>query len=210
MITRERALEVLKTHVSNPRMIAHCLASELVLEAVALKLGKTPQEAERWSIAGLLHDVDVEITNADLKVHGLEAVHILEAEGLEPELVEAIVLHNEVATGRKRETELQYALAAGETITGLIMATAMVYPDKRLASVKSSSVVKRMKEKAFAASVNRDIIRECEKIGLPLADFAEIAVRAMQAQEEMLMRAASGGEIPVARGCGSAQGFAGA
>lgn len=62
----------------------------------------------------------------------------------------------------------------------MITATAMVYPDKKLASVKAKSVVKRMKEKAFAASVNRDTIMECETIGIPIAEFAEICLWAMQ------------------------------
>ena len=85
-----------------------------------------------------------------------------------------------LAKGLKRETEFEHALAAGETITGLIVATAMVYPDKKLASVKPKSIVKRMKEKAFAASVNRDNIRECEMIGVPLNEFVEISLSAMQ------------------------------
>jgi len=89
-------------------------------------------------------------------------------------------MHNEVVTGgRKRETRFQHALASAETITGLIVATTLVYPDKRLASVKTKSVVKRMKEKAFAASVNRDIIMECEVIGIPLNEFAELSISAM-------------------------------
>ena len=87
--------------------------------------------------------------------------------------------HNEKATGRKRETRLQHALAAGETITGLVVATTLVYPDKKLAGVKPGSVVKRMKEKAFAASVNREIIMECELIGIPLNEFAELSISAM-------------------------------
>lgn len=78
------------------------------------------------------------------------------------------------------------ALAAGETITGLVIATALVYPDKKLSSVKTKSIVKRMKEKAFARSVNRDIIRECEQIGLELREFAEIALGAMQSVSDVL------------------------
>lgn len=63
-----------------------------------------------------------------------------------------------------------------------LTATAMVYPDKKISSVQPKSIVKRMKEKAFAASVSRDIIRECEKIGIPLPEFAELCLRAMQAK----------------------------
>lgn len=71
------------------------------------------------------------------------------------------------------------ALAASETITGLIVATTLVYPDKKLVGVKPKSVVKRMKEKAFASSVNRDNIMECEKIGVPINEFVELSINAM-------------------------------
>jgi predicted hydrolase (HD superfamily) len=91
-----------------------------------------------------------------------------------------------VATGKERSTQFQHALAAGETITGLITATALVYPDKKVASVKTSSVTKRMKQKAFAASVKRENIMECEKIGIPLEEFAEISIRCMSEINEIL------------------------
>ena len=71
-------------------------------------------------------------------------------------------------------------MAAAETITGLIVATTLVYPDRKLTSVKPKSVVKRMKEKAFAASVSRENIIECENIGIPLNEFAELAIDAMK------------------------------
>ena len=159
-------------------MIRHCLASEAVLKALARELG---EDEEKWALAGLLHDIDVEITNADLSIHTKEAAVILKEAGVEQELVDAIRLHNETAhPGEKRNSKLQHALAAGETITGLITATALVYPDKKLSSVKVKSITKRMKEKAFAKSVNRDIILECEILGFDIARFSEIALKAMQ------------------------------
>lgn len=176
MITRENSLKLLNQHVKNANMLKHCLASEAVLRAIALKLN---QNQEEWGIAGLLHDVDVEITNGDPYQHGPYAAGMLDGL-LSAEAVDAIVMHNEVATGTERSTVFQHALAAGETITGLIMATALVYPDKKLASVKTKSITKRMKEKAFAASVKRENILECELIGIPIQDFAEIALVAMQ------------------------------
>lgn len=158
-------------------MIRHCLASEAVLKALAKKLG---QDEHLWALAGLLHDLDVEITDANPKIHGLKTAEILNQEGYDHEMIEAIKMHNEEATGLERNTVFQHALAAGETITGLIFATTYVYPDKKIASVKPKSIVKRMNEKAFAASVKRDHILECEKIGIPLADFAELALNAMR------------------------------
>jgi predicted hydrolase (HD superfamily) len=94
-------------------------------------------------------------------------------------MLDAIVMHNEIATGKERSTQFQHALAAGETITGLITATTLVYPDKKIASVKPKSVTKRMKQKAFAASVKRENIQECEKIGIPLEEFVEISINSM-------------------------------
>ena len=174
---REKALELLKEFVKDEKMRIHCLASEAVLRALARRLG---EDEEKWGLAGLLHDIDVEVTNADPKKHALQAETILDGYNLDPEIIDAITMHNEKATGKERSTLFQHALAAGETITGLVYATALVYPDRKIASVKPRSVVKRMKEKAFAASVSRDHIRECEKIGISLPEFAELAVNAMK------------------------------
>ncbi len=176
-MTRDDAERLLKQYVKNDRMLNHCYASEAVMRSLARRLG---EDEEKWALAGLLHDIDIEVTDADLSRHGLEAQKILAQNGVDPEIVDAVLMHNErAAGGRQRETRFQHALAAGETITGLIIATTLVYPDKRLASVKTKSVVKRMKEKAFAASVNRDIIMECEMIGIPLNEFAELSIAAM-------------------------------
>lgn len=175
-LSREQAIELLQRYIKNDRMIFHSLASEAVMRAMARRLGR---DEEKWGMAGLLHDLDVEVTHADPHVHGKETVRILSEMGIDPEVVEAIGLHNEMSAGAPRVKEFHHALAAGETITGLILATSLVYPDKKISSVKPKSVVKRMKEKAFAASVKRENILECELIGIPLEEFAEMAIQAM-------------------------------
>lgn len=180
LLPREQAVDLLRQNIRNERMIFHCLASEAVMRALARRLGR---DEEQWGQAGLLHDLDVEKTGTDPTVHGLEAARMLAEMGVDPEVVEAIRLHNEMAAREPRTSELHYALAAGETITGLIVATSLVYPDKKIASVKPKSVVKRMKEKAFAASVKRENILECERIGIPLEEFAALALTAMTALE---------------------------
>ncbi|WP_217447681.1 HD domain-containing protein [Maribellus comscasis] len=176
MISRAEAIQLLEENISAENMWKHCLASEAVLRAMAKKLNRNVDE---WGIAGLLHDIDVEITKADPYTHGPYAEKILKGK-ISDEMLDAIVMHNEVATGKERTTEFQHALAAGETITGLVTATTLVYPDKKIAGVKPKSVTKRMKQKAFAASVKRENILECEKIGIPLNEFAELAVNAMK------------------------------
>jgi putative nucleotidyltransferase with HDIG domain len=176
LLPRQQAIDLLHQYVKNERMIFHSLASEAVLRVIAHRLG---QDEDKWGQAGLLHDLDVEITNADPYTHGLETAKMLTEMGVDEDVVDAIRLHNEMATSQPRTTEFHHALAAGETITGLIVATSLVYPDKMISSVKPKSVVKRMKEKAFAASVKRENILECEMIGIPLEEFAEMAINAM-------------------------------
>lgn len=182
-IDREEALTLLQEQVKTPNMLKHCLASEAVMRALAQHLGEDP---EKWGLTGLLHDLDAE-THADLEVHTRETVRILKERGVDEEIVEAIRLHNEAAhPGDQRTTRFQHLLAAGETITGLIIATALVYPDKKLASVKPKSVRKRIKEKLFAAGANRDIIRECETAGIPLDEFCDLSLTAMQGIADQL------------------------
>jgi putative nucleotidyltransferase with HDIG domain len=182
-ISRDEALELLRQHIKNPNLIKHCLASEAVMKALAERLG---EDQEKWSLAGLLHDLDVELTKDDFTSHATEGSRILKEKGVDPQIIRAVHMHNEMASGEKRSEVFHHALAAGETITGLIIATTLVYPDKKLASVKSKSILKRMKEKAFAASVNRETIRECELIGVPLPEFAELSLKAMQGISEDL------------------------
>lgn len=174
---RDAALELLRKYIKNEKLIQHSIASEAVMEALAIHFN---EDIHKWAIAGLLHDIDVEITNADLHLHTLEAEKILKEQQLDSEIIEAIKMHNEAPHQRKRQSRFEHALAAAETITGLISATALVYPDKKIENVKAKSITKRMKEKAFAASVNRETIMECEKIGISLNDFTELALQAMK------------------------------
>jgi len=183
-MTRTTALELLDQHIKNPRMKAHCRASEVVMRSLACHFG---EDEELWGLAGLLHDIDVEITHADAKTHGQVCVPMLREAGFPEEAIEAISLHNEMSAPKPRSTRFHHALAAAETITGLITATALVYPDKKISSVKPKSVVKRMKEVHFAASVKRENILECEKIGLPIDTFATMALQAMSEIESELI-----------------------
>jgi putative nucleotidyltransferase with HDIG domain len=176
-ISREGALALVRGRLKNKNLVNHCLATEAVMQALARRFGADPQ---MWGLAGLLHDLDAE-TRPDLETHTHETAALLEERGVAPEIIEAIRMHNETAQdGRRRHEVFHHALAAGETITGLIAATALVYPDKKLASVQPKSVRKRYKEKQFAAGADRETIAECEKIGIPLDEFCEISLRAMQ------------------------------
>lgn len=172
-IDREKSLELLHHYVKNEKMIFHCLASEAVMRGLAGYLGR---DEEAWAMAGLLHDLDVEVTNADPLKHGTQTEDLLKDYEIDEDILDAIRMHNEISAGKERSTEFQHALAAGETITGLIFATTYVYPEKKLSAVKPKSVVKRMKERMFAATVKRENILECEKIGIPIDKFAELCI----------------------------------
>ncbi|HEY5673638.1 MAG TPA: HDIG domain-containing metalloprotein [Malonomonas sp.] len=176
-ITRDRSLKLLGQHLSNQNLIKHCLASEAVMRKLAQHFG---EDEELWGLTGLLHDLDVELTLENLSRHTHETVRILREEGVSEEIISAIHMHNEAAHNDKRSERFHHALAAGETITGLIIAAALVYPDKKLASVKPKSVRKRYKEKLFAAGANREIIAECELIGIPVPEFCDLCLAAMQ------------------------------
>ena len=139
-ITRAEALELVRGSLSSVHLINHSLAAEAVMRAAARRLGA---DQEQWGLAGLLHDVDSE-SQPDLATHTTETVAILQSKGVDPEIVEAIRLHNLTAwPGDKRTTPLHHALAAGETITGLIVASALVIPEKKLSAVKVKSVQKQ-------------------------------------------------------------------
>ncbi len=183
-MNRQQALELLKRYVKNPKMIAHSIASELIMRKLANHFGESEEE---WGLAGLLHDLDVEFTEGNPKTHGQECIPILREAGVTEEAIDAISMHNEISAPKERNTRFQHALAAGETISGLIFATALIYPDKKISSVKVKSITKRMKDKRFAASVKRENILECEKIGLELNEFVGLALEALSETDEELI-----------------------
>ena len=175
-ISREDALTLLKKHLKNERLISHCIASEVIMRHLAKRLN---EDSDAWGIAGLLHDLDFEMTNEIESKHGAVAAEILEKEGVSSDIIEAIKTHNAEGLGLTRITMFDHALTCAESITGLIVATALVYPDKKIASVKPKSITKRMKTPHFARAVSRERIMECEKIGLQINEFVVLSLEAM-------------------------------
>jgi putative nucleotidyltransferase with HDIG domain len=175
---RGQALAKLKEKVETDWLVKHCIAAGAVMRAAAERLGEDP---DAWEVIGILHDVDFDITKDDANRHTMLAGEWLREWGFDERVVKAVLAHNEMADhGLKRDTALALALSACESVTGLVVATALVMPDKKLASVKPSSVEKRMKEKAFARKVSREEILQCEQLGIPISEFCEIAVAAMR------------------------------
>ena len=144
------------------------------------------EDEEKWGIAGLLHDIDWQETKNDVKNHTVKAVEILKSEGVSDDLINLVKSHTYGSDmcgdcqDKVRSRRIEHALVAAETLTGLIVANALMQPDKKLASVKLKSLKKKFKQKAFAANCNRELIKEIEKTGLSVDDFLDIGLKALQ------------------------------
>lgn len=174
-VDKEILLRLFREKVTSDSLIHHSLATAVVLKAIAKKFSLNENS---YYYLGLVHDIDFDIVD-DMSMHGKIGATWLKDIGVDDYFLHAIMAHNEEGTGVKKESFADFALCCSESITGLISACAKVMPDKKIASVTVKSVVKRMKEKSFAAKVNRDHIMLCEKIGIPLNEFVELALKAM-------------------------------
>ncbi len=174
LISREGAIEILKRHIKNDKLIKHCLAVAAIMEEIAKVKGK---DQEVWYLTGLLHDVDYEECNGNMNRHGLIAEKILKGV-LPQECISAIKSHNK-STGYKDDSDLATALKASDSLSGLIIATALVMPDKKLSSIKLKSVKKKFKQKDFARGVDRENILLCENLDFSLDDFIGMGLKAL-------------------------------
>lgn len=174
MINRDEALTLLAEQGASESLMRHALASEAVLAALARHL---QENEELWARTGLLHDLDFPKTESEPERHGIFGAELLEGK-LPAESLTAIRAHNGEMNGHVPEAKLDYGLRCGETVTGLIAAAALLRPTG-YEGMEVKSIKKKMKDKAFAASVNRANIRECEQIGLTLDDFLALAIAAM-------------------------------
>jgi putative nucleotidyltransferase with HDIG domain len=175
-MNREEAIKLVRERIANPALVGHSLAVAAVMRALARRLG---EDAGRWELAGLLHDIDYEETGGDPLRHGLTAGEMLSGMGVDAETVHAVMAHNQ-ANGTVRETLMDRALYAADPVTGLITACALVRPDRKLAGVEGSSVRKKFKDKAFARGVNREQIDACAALRLDRSEFIELSLAAMK------------------------------
>jgi putative nucleotidyltransferase with HDIG domain len=180
-ITREQAWELLKKYNSDKTDLNHYLESEAVMRELAKKLG---EDEEYWGMLGLIHDIDWGITKDNVQTHLTKAPEILKGAGFDDEFIDVIVSHGygfDIAglKDKKRSGKLQHALAASETITGLIHAYALMR-DSRVSDMEAKGLKKKFKDKTFAAKIDRDIIKECEQLGLTLEEFFEVAINGIK------------------------------
>ncbi|MFN8254685.1 MAG: HD domain-containing protein [Bacteroidales bacterium] len=178
-MTRTEAQQLLDKYLKTPYLKLHTLESEAIMRKLALYFGK---DEVLWGNTGLLHDLDMDVINGDYSLHGIKTVEILKNEGYDiPEMFAAILSHAEGvnALNAKRSSDFDFILSAAENITGMIAAYVAVRPDKKIAGTQPSSIVKRLKARAFAASVNREFIYDIEKTGLKLDKFLQLSIDAM-------------------------------
>lgn len=174
LMNRNDALDLISQKLKNKNLIKHCLAAEACLKELARHFG---ENEDYWGLAGLLHDIDYEETLNDPSRHGILGGEFLGKQGVAPEIVYAIKAH---AGHLAPKSRLDWALFATDPLTGLIVASTLMHPDKKLASLDTDFVMRRFKEKRFAAGANREQILTCKNLGFELEQFIEICLRGMK------------------------------
>lgn len=171
---REEALGLLKQHLKNKNLIKHCLSVEACMKAAAARLGHDPAP---WGLAGILHDMDYEVTEKSPELHTTETIKLLGGMDIAPEIIHAIRAH---AAKVPCETPMDWAIYSIDPLTGLIIAAVLMHPDKKLKSVDLEFIKRRYKEKSFAKGARREEIEESRNLGLDLDEFISICLAAMQ------------------------------
>jgi lysyl-tRNA synthetase, class II len=185
-MSREKAIELLHMHTKNENLRRHMYAVGYAMRALAQKLGGDP---DTWEVLGLLHDADWEMTKEAPEKHTKETLAWLKDLGIiEGPLVHALMSHNRKYTQlAELDGIMEWALETVDELTGFIVAVTLIRPEKRLAGITVDIVMKKWNQKAFAAAVEREQIAQCEeKLGIPLSEFVQITLSAMQAHHEEL------------------------
>lgn len=186
MITRNQAIDLLHTHTQNQNLRRHMYAVGAVMKELAIKLSGDP---DVWEILGLLHDADWEETKDAPGEHTKRTLGWLKDLGeTDGAIVHALMSHNRKHTQlAELDGIMEWALETCDELTGFIVAVALVRPDKKLETVNLESVLKKWKTKEFAKAVDRAQIQQCEaKLGIPLAEFIGVTLKAMQDHHEEL------------------------
>jgi putative nucleotidyltransferase with HDIG domain len=182
MPDREQAWNLLCEFTKSDGLRKHALAVESCVVAYAGKFG---EDEARWSVTALLHDFDWEI-HPTLEEHPQKGEAILQERGVDEETRRAILSHAN-HTGVPRVSKLEKVLYACDELAGFITAISYVKPNRSVFEVDVTSVKKKMKDKAFARSVNRqDIVDGAAELGVPLEEHVDFCIKAMQARAEEL------------------------
>lgn len=181
-MNREKAYEILRTLIKNENLIKHHLACEASMRALYKRLNKdqTKQDEEKWGIVGLLHDADYELTKGHPEKHTLVLEEKIGTK-LPPDVMYAIKSHNWTSNGVEPKSKMDWSIYCCDELTGLIIAAALIHPDKKLMSLNRDFILNRFNEQSFAKGANRDQIIVCEReLNIPLNEFIDIILSAMQ------------------------------
>lgn len=171
---RNEALQLVKHYLKNKNLVKHSLAVEACMRALAERLD---QDVDQWGLAGILHDLDYEITEKSPDLHATETVKILEQRGIDKPIIRAIQAH----AGRiECESAMEWSIFAIDPLTGLIIAATLMHPSKKLEEIDLGFVKRRYKEKSFARGAKREDIEQIHNVGLELDEFIGICIGAMQ------------------------------
>ena len=187
-MTREEAYTILTKYLTNKNLIKHCLAAEAAMKAIYRDIHPdgSAEEEEKWGITGLLHDADYEMSKGHPEKHGL-LLFEMEKDTISQDITHAIKAHNYEYTKVMPIAKMDWAIACCDQLTGLIVAAALVHPEKKLAPLTADFILNRMKEKSFAKGAAREPIMQCEdRLGIPLEKFVTITLTAMQGIHEEL------------------------
>lgn len=180
--SRDAAWALLSEYTTNDQLVKHALAVEAAVRGYARLFG---EDEALWGVAALVHDFDYE-RYPDLQDHPFRGVEILRERGW-PEIIVRAVLSHADHTGVARESRLEHTLFACDEMAGFVTAAALVRPSKSLLDLEAKSVIKRMKEKAFARAVNRDDLRRgAEALGLPLDEHVTNVITFMRGEADAL------------------------
>ncbi len=175
MLSREEALQLLKKYLKTENLFKHSLAVEIILRDTAQTIH---EDEELWALTGLLHDLDYDYTKTEPHNHAKMSAQILD--GILPEeLINAIKSHNYRHTNQLPETALDKALIAADAISGLVIATALVIPSKKLRDVELSTLINKYKDNSFARGFDRKRIDLCVDFGIPLDHFLNLSLKAL-------------------------------
>ena len=174
-LDRKEALHSVRANVRDKDAVMHMLAAEMVMRALARKLGT---DEEEWGLTGLLHDIDVELVEGDVNSHSRLGADLARELGANDAMAHAILSHNE-AHGVPRETKLDKALFCADSLSRLITASAQACPDK-LKGCTAKSVLEHFKDKQFVPEVNREQIISCRELGLGLEEVIALGLEAMK------------------------------
>ncbi len=185
-MNRQEALELIKKYVKNENSIKHMLAAEAIMTALAKHFNASAllsasENEEAWGLAGLLHDIDMETVDyrTNPEKHGMVGADMLEKMGVDMLIINAIRAHNQ-ATGKTRDNLIEKSIYAADCLTGLIVASTLVLPSKKINDLTLENVLNRFKEKSFARGARREAIASCNETGLSLEEFVKIGLEAMQ------------------------------